>query len=44
MDHTKEEIILYDNKDKYDDVINKEEVYCAEVQQSGIDIRTVERL
>ena len=29
MDHPKKEMVLYDDEDKYDDVIYEEEVYCA---------------
>ena len=37
-------MILYDYEYKNDDVIDKEEVYCAEVRRSIIESRTVERL
>ena len=33
MDHPEEYIILYDAEDKYDDVINEEEVYFAGVRR-----------
>ena len=32
MEHPEEEIILYDYEEKYDYVINKEEVYCEGVR------------
>ena len=32
MEHPEEEIILYDEEDKCDDVINEEEVYCEVVR------------
>ena len=44
MEHPEEEIILDDHEDKYDDVINEEEVYCVVVKISIIDSRPVERL
>ena len=37
-------MILYDYEYKNDIVIDKEEVYCAEVRRSIIESRTVERL
>ena len=44
MKHNEEEIILYGYEDKYDDVINEEEVYFAGVRRSIRDSRSVERL
>ena len=44
MDHPEEEIILDDDEDKYDDVIDEQEVDCAVVRQSRKQCRPVEIL
>ena len=43
-DNPKKEIILYDDKDKYDDVIDEAKVGCTGVQQPSREIIHVERL
>ena len=44
IDYPEEEIILDDDEEKYDDVIDKEEVYCAGFLRSTKESRPVERL
>ena len=44
MEHTEEEMILYDYGEKYNDVIDEEEVDCVLVQRSIRESRPVERL
>ena len=44
MEHPEQEIILDDDEDKYDDVINGQEVDCAEVLQQIRESIPLERL
>ena len=41
VDDTKEEMILYENKDKDDDVIYEQDVDCSGVRQPRRDSRPV---
>ena len=43
-EHSEEEIILYDDEEKYDGIINAEEVDCECVRKSSRERRPVERL
>ena len=44
MEHPEEEMILDYDEDKYDDVINEEEVDCAGVRRSSRESRPAERI
>ena len=44
MDHPEEEIILDNDKEKYDDIINEEELDCEGVRRSIRDNKPVEIL
>ena len=44
MENPDEEIITYEYEDKYDDVIDEEEVDCTGVRLSTRESRTIERL
>ena len=44
MEHLEEDMVLDDDDEKYDDVIDEEEVDCKGVRQSSRDIRPVDRL
>ena len=44
MDHPEEEMILDDDEDKYDDIIDEEEVDCSGVRKLIRESRPLERL
>ena len=44
MDHPKVEMTLYDEEEKYDDIIDEYEVDCIGVRKEIIESRHVERL